>query len=217
MSDSPQVARWGLVAAGLLLGVCLTVLMAFSPPEIPLLASAGEVRIPAPPASVSVRQLFDGKLQDVNGNDFDLAALRGSTSVLYFASIDNPDSAINGQKLKELVATYPQGSGVQIISLTEDTAPGKPYDQLAVRVHTKVIEATFPMLLDPQASFSRSLQVDSWGQAVVINPAGEVVYRGPLEVNTETGRPRRVVHDAIKQSIESNPSTAVQAAFQQQS
>lgn len=215
MSNSSQVARWGLVAAGLLLGVCLTVLVTFSPPTIPMLASAEPVEIPKPPESVSVQRLLSGTLQDVNGDEFDLSTLRGCTSVLYFASMENADAIANGQKLNELAASYPTGSGVQIISVTEDTAPGKPYDRLAVRVHSKIIEASFPILLDPKASFSRNLQVDHPGEAVVINPSGEIVYRGPLESINESGQPRRLVWDAVRRSVESTVRDAVLAGQQQ--
>lgn len=199
---SERIARLGLIAAVLLLGTCLTVLISFSPPNLSpnITMASATAEIPIDTTS-SATHLLTGTLEDIYGSPFDLTSLRGQTSVLYFASIDSLDAVANAERLNELSTFYPADSGVQIVSLNQDTGAGKHHQPLSVRVHAKMLEVAFPTLLDTDARIAGNFNVAQAGHFVVIDPVGDVIYRGPFEATASNDASQRSVHDAVREAM----------------
>jgi cytochrome oxidase Cu insertion factor (SCO1/SenC/PrrC family) len=197
--SSKRTARFGLIAAALLLGICLAVLVSSSPPELPMFASTTPV--PATKSLELASGKLDGTLQDVFGQTFDLSTLRGRTSVLYFASIDSLDAVRTADELNALAKLYPDNDAFRIVTLNQDVGTGKPHDQLSVRVHAKMTGWQFPTLIDVDARVARQFSVEQTGQFVVIDPLGTLVYRGPFQTTAANGQSRPAVQEAVRQAM----------------
>ena len=128
---------------------------------------------PAPAASAAVS--FD--LRDAEGRRHTLAeAQDGRAVVLVFLAIDCPISNRYAPELARLSSDYSR-RGVAFYAVHSDPAVSR--EQIAK--HARDFSLPFPALLDSSQSLARQAGATLTPEAVVLSPAGEVLYRGRID------------------------------------
>jgi peroxiredoxin len=115
-------------------------------------------------------------LTALDGKPTDLAAVRGkAATVLMFVSFDCPVSTSYSATLNELGKTYgPKGVAVAAVCPTDD-----PREQVAKAAAP--FKLTVPVLLDPRKEAAAAAGVTLTPEAVVLDAAGVVRYRGRID------------------------------------
>jgi len=162
--------------------IVLVVLLLSSTAAIGVGPSAGQVRD------------GDGPFRDVDGMTRDLFAPAGKANVLVFVSRDCPISNGYAPEIQRICADG-RGAGVTCALVYEDVS----IDTAAVRSHRDQYRyRDMPAVIDADGAIARRAKATVTPQAVVVDRAGVVKYRGRIDNQyAALGQPRRVVtvHD----------------------
>jgi len=155
----------------------------------------------APAANATVPALA---LQATDGKTHDLRAdfARAPATVLVFFDPHCPCMAAHEPRLKAL---YDELSprGVQWFMVDSETGATVARDQGWVSEHGLV----FPMLTDEGAKLARAMGAQYASYAVVVDPAGRVVYAGGIdnERSRLSDQATPYLHDALTDILAGNP------------
>jgi len=175
--------------------IVLVVLLLSSTAAIGVGPSAGQVRD------------GDGPFRDVDGMTRDLFAPAGKANVLVFVSRDCPISNGYAPEIQRICAAG-RANGVTCTLVYEDVS----IDAAAVRSHRDQYRyRDMPAVIDANGAIARRASATVTPQAVVVDRAGVVKYRGRIDNQyAALGKPRRVVtvhdlSDAITAVIAGRP------------
>ena len=116
-------------------------------------------------------------LGDANGNEHQFSELsREKAVVLMFVATDCPNSNTYAPVLARLYREY-SPRGVAFFNVYSDPSEGA---QL-VRKHDADFKTPFTALLDPHQTLARQTGARSTPEAVILDPAGKVLYRGRVD------------------------------------
>ena len=134
------------------------------------------------------------QVRDVDGMTRDLFTPAGRANVLVFVSSDCPISNGYAPEIQRICADG-RGAGVTCALVYEDVS----IDTAAVRSHRDQYRyRDMPAVIDANAAIARRASATVTPQAVVVDRAGVVKYRGRIDNQyAALGKPRRVVtvHD----------------------
>jgi peroxiredoxin len=169
MSSARLRAQFGLLAAAVVFGVALSVVLAgtFEKPNL-------RIGLPGSPA-------LSFRLPDPNGNMTHFSSLRGRVVVLCFASSpDSSDAAGQMTRLAQLGEQFGPGAGVKLVAIrsnTEDMTDEQMRDlELQAEAGGRCVT-----LLDPTGYVSRLYRIDQSPTFVIIDPSGMIRYRGGMD------------------------------------
>jgi thiol-disulfide isomerase/thioredoxin len=134
------------------------------------------------------------QFQDVNGREAKLFAPAGKGNVLVFVATDCPISNAYAPEVQRLCARY-RANGIACVLVYEDLKPG------ADDVRRHLAEYRYrdvQAIIDGDRTIARRAGATVTPQAVVIDRAGAVRYRGRVDnFYAALGKPRRraTVHD----------------------
>ena len=135
-----------------------------------------------------------GQVRDVDGMTRDLFTPAGRANVLVFVSSDCPISNGYAPEIQRICADG-RGAGVTCALVYEDVS----IDTAAVRSHRDQYRyRDMPAVIDADGAIARRAKATVTPQAVVVDRAGVVKYRGRIDNQyAALGKPRRVVtvHD----------------------
>jgi hypothetical protein len=147
------------------------------------------------------------QLRDVDGTTRDLFRPAGKASVLVFVSSDCPISNGYAPEIQRICVDA-RGKGAACTLVYEDSS----IDAAAVRSHRDQYGyRDLVAVIDADGAIARRAKATITPQAVVIDPAGVVKYRGRIDNQfVALGKPRRVVtvhdlRDAIDAVITGRP------------
>lgn len=127
-------------------------------------------------------------------------------TVLLFVATDCPNSNTYAPVLARLYREF-SDRGVLFLSVYSD-----PDDNAAaVQKHDVEYQIPYPALLDPQHQLASETGARSTPEAVILSPAGEVLYRGRVDDRfvdfgkTRFSPSREDLHDALEQVISGQP------------
>jgi thiol-disulfide isomerase/thioredoxin len=116
-------------------------------------------------------------LSDVSGRKHALADSRdGKGVVLLFLGTECPVSNGYTPEMSRLAAAYGP-KGVSFLGIHPDPAVTAE----AARKHADEYRLGFPVVLDPEQDLARRVGATVVPQAVLLSPAGEVLYRGRID------------------------------------
>ncbi len=134
------------------------------------------------------------KLHDPEGRFLSLDDLRGTIAVLYFTSVNCPQCATYNERIEKLARRYRNDSGVQFVAIDIDPHA----DPLQVRVDAKIVNRTFPTLMDDKCLAADAYSIKSTPEVAVIGPTGTLRYCGPFDDNAvESKVQHHYVADAL--------------------
>jgi thiol-disulfide isomerase/thioredoxin len=119
--------------------------------------------------------------------DFHLRDSRGTThsntdwqhnraTVLLFVSSECPISNRYAPTINKMVQEFaPQNIGFYLVQSDPDLSPA------AADEHAKEFKLTIPILMDPTQMLAAKLGVKVTPTAVIVNPAGDIQYRGRVD------------------------------------
>ena len=135
-----------------------------------ILVAAWTIALAAPaPVSFSLR--------DPAGKTYSSADLsRYKATVLLFVATDCPNSNTYSPVFARLYRDY-SAEGVQFLGVYSDPADSAA----AVQKHDADYKIPYPGLLDPDHKLALASGARSTPEAVILSPAGEVLYRGRVD------------------------------------
>jgi len=138
-------------------------------------------------AEPSARPRVEVALKDTAGELRTQAEWKGKKAVvLLFLGTECPVSNGYAPELERLANKYAE-QGILVWGLH----PDPDVTAEIARKHAGEYRLTFPILLDPEQRVARSAGVEVTPEAVVLNPAGDVVYRGRIDDRYSAGGKRR--------------------------
>jgi peroxiredoxin len=199
MLSSRRCAQVGLAAAGFVLVSCLGILYARTPRHAPVL-----IATPTGDEAPAFR------LQDLEGQPYDSAALRGKAVVMFFSSVHCPTCADYQDRVRDLARAYAGDARVQFLAMNQDVAAGDQQRLLEVRVMAKVGAVPFPTLLDVGAKTAGRFGAKP-AKFAVVDGQGVVRYLGGFDDNADEAKvTRRFVADELRRVLDEMP-TAIAA------
>jgi hypothetical protein len=145
----------------------------------------------------------------LTGTQVTLSSFRGQAVVLYFCSGESQLSKAYDDRVERLAHDYTGDARVQFFAI--DVAPNGTIDPLSLRLDSSVAARPFPTLLDNRGIVATRYSAVSarTPTVVVINPRGEVRYRGPFDNNPDLAfATRHLCDEALRDVLESS-TTAV--------
>ena len=195
MLSPRRCAQVGLVAAGLVLASCLGILYAHAPRNVPVVVAnlAGDVA----PAF---------RLQDLQGDSYDSAALRGKAVVVFFSSVHCPTCGDYQDRVRDLARQYAGDPRVQFLAMNQDVSAGDQQRLLEVRVMAKVGAVPFPTLLDVGAKTAHRFGAKP-AQFAVLDGRGVVRYLGGFDDSADATKvTRSYVADELRRVLDAMPT-----------
>ncbi len=101
---------------------------------------------------------------------------RHKATVFIFVATDCPNANSYAPEVARLHKKY-EGLGVAFYNVYSD--PGE--NPAVVRKHDQQYQVPFPALMDPRQSLARASGARGTPEAVVVSPAGTVLYRGRID------------------------------------
>lgn len=172
MLSPRRTANAGLAAAAVVACACVAVLAAG--------ASGDQRRLAGYPGSDAPDFALPDAAAPAGARAVRLADYRGSVVVAYFCSIRCPASNAYHERVAELAARYGTGGRVRFVAIHTGGGAAAP-DEVAVQ--SAAAGLRFPHLLDADGSVARRYVVTRTPTFLVIDPSGEVRYRGALDDN----------------------------------
>jgi peroxiredoxin len=162
-----RTAQFGLGAALIVLVASLSLLFARSH-ELPN-ANPIRVGVKAP----------DFTLQSIDKTPWSLAEMRaaGKVTVLYFNSLNCRVCNEYDDRVAALVQKFASEPRVQFAVVNAD--PGRNLQE--IRVQTRLLNRSYPTLIDEDLELSRALDVRMTPYFIVIDARGVIQYRGALD------------------------------------
>ena len=195
MLSSRRCAQVGLAAAGFVLVSCLGILFAHTPRHASVL-----IATPMGDEAPAFR------LQDLQGQPYDSAALRGKAVVVFFSSVHCPTCGDYQDRVRDLARAYANDSRVQFLAMNQDVAAGDQQRLLEVRVMAKVRAIPFPTLLDIGAKTAERFGAKP-AQFAVLDGRGIVRYLGGFDDNTDGSKvTRRYVAEELRRVLDEMPT-----------
>jgi peroxiredoxin len=199
MFSTRRCAHIGLAAAGVVLVSCLSILFAHSPRHEPIVL-----------ATPTGEQAPSFRLQDLQGESFDSAALRGKAVVVFFSSVHCETCGNYQDRVRDLARQYQSDSRVQFLAMNQDVSAGDQQRLLEVRVLAKVGAVPFPTLLDVGAKTAQRFGAKP-AQFAVLDARGVVRYLGGFDDSVDAAKvTRQYVADELRRVLDDMP-TAIAA------
>jgi peroxiredoxin len=193
--SSRRCAQLGLVAAGFVLATCLGVLFAYSPRNEPIV-----VATPTGDAAPAFA------LKDLDGHSYSSESMRGKAVVIFFSSVHCQTCGDYQQRVSDLAREYQSDARVQFVELNQDLSAGDQQQLLEVRVFTKVLNRTFPTLLDTGAKTAERFGARP-AQFAVLDGHGDVRYLGGFDDNRDASKvTRHYVADELRRAVNEIPT-----------
>ena len=199
MLSSRRCAQIGLAAAGFVLASCLSILFAYTPAH----------------ESVAVTTPISGeapafRLQNLDGDSYDSAALRGKSVVVFFSSVHCTTCGDYQARVGDLARQYRGDSRVQFLAMNQDVSAGDQQRLLEIRVMAKVGAVPFPTLLDVGAKTGQRFGAKP-AQFAVLDGRGVVRYLGGFDDSVDAMKvTRQYVADELRRVLDDMP-TAIAA------
>jgi mono/diheme cytochrome c family protein len=136
-----------------------------------------------------------GRWKDVDGHDYDVAQIaKNRATVFIFASTECPISNIYMPRLSEMSRAY-KDRGVRFLLIDSNRE-----DSLeALRRYARERKLTFPVIKDTGTTLADWLSAASTPEAVVLDPHGEVRYRGRIDDNQDRAK---VIHHDVREALD---------------
>ena len=195
MFSTRRCAHIGLAGAGVVLVSCLGILFAHSPRHEPIvLATPTGERAPS------------FRLQDLHGQSYDSAALRGKAVVVFFSSVHCETCGEYQDRVRDLARQYQGDSRVQFLAMNQDVSAGDQQRLLEVRVMAKVGAVPFPTLLDVGAKTAQRFGAKP-AQFAVLDARGVVRYLGGFDDSVDATKvTRQYVADELRRVLDDMPT-----------
>lgn len=195
MISTRRCAQFGLVAAGVVLATSLGVLFAYSPKDEPIV-----IATPTGDAAPAFT------LKDLDGRSYSSASMRGKAVVLFFSSVHCQTCGDYQDRVSDLAREYQSDPRVQFLALNQDLSAGDQQQLLEVRVFTKVLNRTFPTLLDTGSQTARRFGARP-AQFAVLDRYGDVRYLGGFDDNRDANKvTRHYVADELHRTVNEIPT-----------
>lgn len=193
--SSRRFAQLGLAAAFVLATSCAATLLIVPAMSKPV--AVADVGTKAP----------DFQLTDLNGATFTLSECHGQAVVLYFCSDESQLSKAYDDRVDRLAQDYAADGRVKFIAV--NISDGHANDPLMLRLNARAASRSFPTLLDERAQVAMRYSAKNMPMVVIIDPRGEVRYRGPFDNSPELAfATRHLCEEALRDVLESS-TTAV--------
>ena len=193
--SSRRWAQFGLAAAGVVFASSLSILLARSPYNQPVVHA-----IPAGDSAPAFR------LHDLDGVTYDSSRLLGKAVVVFFSSKHNEVCDAYQHRVTDLARQYSKDPRVQFLAMNQDIAVGDQSRLLEVRVATKIIARPFPTLLDTGGAIARRFGARA-SLFAVIDPEGSVRYIGGFDDNRDPSKvTRQYVADELRAVLDEMPT-----------
>jgi peroxiredoxin len=125
------------------------------------------------PKSISL----DFVLSDADGRTRTAKEWRSARAVaLFFLATECPISNRYAPEINRLVSDF-EGRGILFYGVHSDPS----IDAAAVRQHARDYGFSFPVLMDPTQTLAGRAEVELTPTAVILSPAGELLYRGRID------------------------------------
>ena len=198
---SSRLARLGLSAAFLVLGISVAVLVLV--PRYSRPVALADVGTAAP----------DFRLRDSSGHEIALADQRGRPVVLFFQSSSSRHAY--DARIGRLAEQFAADGRVTFLGIEEPAALDRSADlQLAAGSLPPLLEQerSFPTLIDDRGSLALRYSADAFPMVVVIDARGLVRYRGPIDDNADPAFVTRTfTADVLLDLLEERPTATVAA------
>ena len=189
---SGRIARIGLVAALVVLAASIAALLVvprYSRPVAP--ADVGTI---AP----------DFSLRDPTGQTVTLADQRGKIVVLMFDSSRTATARHYRALLGKFARQYAPESRLVVLTISE------PSDGALLAADTAGEPAAFVSLIDDHGAVALRYGADAAPMVVVIDPRGQVRYRGPFDDNADDAfTTQNFCSDTVRELLGGGPDAAV--------
>ena len=152
----------------------------------------------------------DFQLYDTHGQVVTLSEHRGDAVVLFFSSINNPNSDLYSERVDRLCRDYAVDGRVKFFAIN---IPGsEKLDPLALRLDPRIADRSFPTLLDDRGDVATRYSARQTPFMVVINPRGIVRYRGPFDNNADLAfASRPLCAEALRGVLDDSTTTVARA------
>jgi peroxiredoxin len=122
-----------------------------------------------------------------------------NATVLLFVATECPNSNTYAPVLARLYRDY-SARGVLVLAVYSDPADNRA----AVQKHDVDYQIPYPGLLDPGQTLARQTGARSTPEAVILSPAGEVLYRGRVDDRfVDLGKTRfRPAHEDLREALD---------------
>lgn len=149
-----------------------------------VLASAAATRGPAV-----------GQILDLDGRPLDPFAPAGAANVIFFVATDCPISNSYAPEIQRVCREYgPRGVGCSLIYEDVDTSSSATRLDAEVGKHLQEYRYSFAAAVDRTRAVAKRAKASVTPQAVVIDHAGEIRYRGRIDnFYAALGKPRQQV------------------------
>jgi AhpC/TSA family len=200
---SGRVARLGLAAAFVLLGMSVAVLLLV--PRYSRPVALADVGTTAP----------DFHLRDTAGREVTLGDQRGRPVVLFFQS--RATAQHYDARIEQLAQHFAGDGRVAFLGVEEPMALGTPDAAAELAADTIApaslsTEQPFPTLVDDHGSVALRYSADTFPMVVVIDARGLVRYRGPIDDNADSAFVTRTfAADVLLDLLEERPTATIAA------
>jgi peroxiredoxin len=184
-------AQIGLAAAFVVLAASLSALLVV--PRYSRPVQVADVGTTAP----------DFELRDLNGSPFSLHDYRGQVVVLFFSSLQSPQSTQYNERIERLARSYDNDARVKFFAI--NIGDGEHDDPFLLRLDDRVSSRTYPTLLDEKAIIATHYSAMQPPYMIVIDPRGVVRYRGAFDDNADIAfASHSYLADALRDVLESS-------------
>lgn len=180
-------------------------------------ATRGAAVQPSTPARGALSNLA-GQILDVDGRPVNPFEPVGTANVIFFVATDCPISNAYAPEIQRVCREYgPRGVGCSLMYEDVDTAPSSTRLDDEVRNHLREYRyADIPAAVDRSRRIAKHAKASITPQAVVIDRAGEIRYRGRIDnFYAALGKPRQQVterdlRDALDAVLSGRPVPKVE-------
>ncbi|MFI5380195.1 MAG: redoxin domain-containing protein [Tepidisphaerales bacterium] len=154
-------------------------------------------------------------LVSTDGQRYALSALRGKVVVLMFTATQCPCSNDYLQRLAEFGRRYEHDPRVRVLMIDTAARAGNALAMQRLRVQTSITGQSFPTLIDGERRIAAAYGVVRTPTVCVIDPSGELRYRGAFDDNRDERRVSdRYCDDAVAGLLQGQePRTKFTQAF----
>jgi thiol-disulfide isomerase/thioredoxin len=135
-----------------------------------------------------------GRWKDVEGHDYDVAQIaHNKATVFIFASTECPISNIYMPRLSDMARAF-KDRGVRFLMIDSNREDSPD----ALRRYERDRKLPFPVIRDTGTTLADWLSATATPEAVVLDPRGEVCYRGRIDDNQDRAR---VIHNDLREAL----------------